>query len=643
MRWVAFGTYDVDRHPRVGALIEGLRAAGDDVVEVNRPLRLDTAARVEMLRRPWRLPLLAWQLSRCWLALARGARALPADQRLDAVLVGYLGHFDVHLARLLFPRTPIVLDHLVSAAGTARDRGLADGAGAKARLLAGIDAAALRRADVVVVDTPEHEHALPSTARSRAVVVPVGATAPWFDAGATRAPARDGDPLRVVFVGLFTPLHGTRTIGEALGLLAGDDRIRVTMVGDGQERAACQALAAANPHVTWVDWIGAAQLPAAVAAHDVSLGIVGTTDKALAVVPTKAYQGAAAGCVVVTSDTAPQREALGGAAVLVPPGDAQALAAALRGLADDRDAVRRLGRAARERALDRFSAGRVVAPLRDRPLTAAAGVTATGVTATGAAGAPAELPPLTVRGTLRWAVVGPLLRGLAPASVVEMGCGQGAAGARIARLAAYTGVEPDAASCDVARARVEPRGGTVVHGDHTDLPGRTDLPDRYDLLCAFEVLEHLPDDAGVLAEWVRLVRPGGHVLFSVPAWPDRFGPSDDLVGHVRRYTPGDLTALLEKAGCTDVRVRVYGWPLGYLLEEVSNRVARRRLAAAPSEAADRTAMSGRHLQPTGGRAGLAARVVPVATVPFQLAQRLAPTRGIGLVAVATVPADRPAG
>src|SRR3954471_17112624 len=102
------GTYDVDRHPRVGVLVEGLRGSGDEVVEANAPLPLDTAGRVRMLQQPWRLPLLALQLARCWWLGAprprRARRAAPPD----AVLVGYLGHFDVHLARLLFPRAPIV-------------------------------------------------------------------------------------------------------------------------------------------------------------------------------------------------------------------------------------------------------------------------------------------------------------------------------------------------------------------------------------------------------------------------------------------------------------------------------------------------------------------------------------------------------
>jgi len=76
MRVLAFGTYDVRSHPRIGVLIEGLRASGDDVVEVNIPLGLNTANRVAMLRQPWRLPVGALRLARCWARLTvRGRRA----------------------------------------------------------------------------------------------------------------------------------------------------------------------------------------------------------------------------------------------------------------------------------------------------------------------------------------------------------------------------------------------------------------------------------------------------------------------------------------------------------------------------------------------------------------------------------------
>ena len=363
MRIIIFGTYDTAMHPRVETIAEGLAARGFDVAEANVPLGLDTAARVDMLARPWRAGGLLARLASRWLALARMARRMPAP---DAVVVGYLGHFDVHLARLLFRRgkVPVVLDHLVGASDTGRDRRL-DG-GPRQMLLRMIDSAALRAADIVVVDTPEHLAALPEQHKQRAVVVPVGAPTPWHqaadDAGRGAGP---GSALRVAFYGLYTPLQGTPVIGAALGRIAGAP-VEVTMIGSGQDAAAAKEAASANRAVRWLDWVPAADLPALVAGHDVCLGIFGVGDKALRVVPNKVFQGAAAGCAVVTSDTPPQRRALGDAAVLVPPGDPQALAEALLRLAGDASEVDRLSRAARLLAEDQFAAARIVAPLARR-------------------------------------------------------------------------------------------------------------------------------------------------------------------------------------------------------------------------------------------------------------------------------------
>ena len=113
-----------------------------------------------------------------------------------------------------------------------------------------------------------------------------------------------------------------------------------------------------------------------VADHDVCLGIFGDTEKALRVVPTKVYQGAAAGCALVTSDTEPHRRALGDAAALVPPGNDAALADVLAALAGAPDEVARL-RAAASRGEAAYAppssaAGRVVVGRTSRRRTRAA-------------------------------------------------------------------------------------------------------------------------------------------------------------------------------------------------------------------------------------------------------------------------------
>ena len=330
LRVLGFGTYDTARHPRVGVLLEGLRARGAEVVEANAPLRLSTAERVAMLNSPWQAHRLVRQvLSRWWTIARRGGRA-ARDGRLDAVVVGYLGQFDVILARLLFPRRTVVLDMLIFGADTARDRRMS--AGVRLWLLGRLDATATACADIVLVDTAEHAALLPTRQQHKAMVVPVGAPDGWFAASS----GGTGAALQVIFFGLFTPLQGTTVIGEALAKLAERADIRVTMIGTGQDSDAARAAAAANPHITWLDWVAADRLPQLVAEHDVCLGIFGTGPKAQRVVPNKVYQGAAAGCAIVTSDTPPQRRALGDAAVFVPAGDAAALADVLRELTDDR-------------------------------------------------------------------------------------------------------------------------------------------------------------------------------------------------------------------------------------------------------------------------------------------------------------------
>ncbi|HVX19244.1 MAG TPA: class I SAM-dependent methyltransferase [Acidimicrobiales bacterium] len=235
--------------------------------------------------------------------------------------------------------------------------------------------------------------------------------------------------------------------------------------------------------------------------------------------------------------------------------------------------------------------------------------------------------PLSLRASLRWPLIRRAIETCAPATCLEIGCGQGAMGTRLARLTrSYLAVEPDQQSHEVAAARLGAVGGQVLHGSTELVPAGS----RYDLVCAFEVLEHIDDDRAAVAEWVELVVPGGHLLVSVPAWPERFGPTDVAVGHFRRYRPDGLAEVLRSAGLEPVSSALYGWPLGNLLEATQNRMFR-GTEPEPEETAARTARSGRLHQP---RSRVRATLTGLAVRPFIGLQRLAPSRGTGIVALA---------
>ncbi len=101
-----------------------------------------------------------------------------------------------------------------------------------------------------------------------------------------------------------------------------------------------------------------------------------------------------------------------------------------------------------------------------------------------------------------------------------------------------------------------------------------------------ETLEHVPDDRGAVHELSRVLAPGGWLVGTVPAGPDRWSDWDDWAGHLRRYTPDTLGDVVREAG-GEASIRPWGWPLLAVYDRLFlTRIIRRRLRSSHGVAAD---------------------------------------------------------
>jgi SAM-dependent methyltransferase len=83
-----------------------------------------------------------------------------------------------------------------------------------------------------------------------------------------------------------------------------------------------------------------------------------------------------------------------------------------------------------------------------------------------------------------------------------------------------------------------------------------DLPfpgDSFDLVVATDIVEHVDDDARALAEIARVLRPGGKLLLTVPAFMSLWGLQDRVARHKRRYRMAALLRRLAAAGLGPTR------------------------------------------------------------------------------------------
>jgi SAM-dependent methyltransferase len=128
------------------------------------------------------------------------------------------------------------------------------------------------------------------------------------------------------------------------------------------------------------------------------------------------------------------------------------------------------------------------------------------------------------------------------AKILDAGCGSGRNMVELAAAGDVYGVDISPYSVEQARSR-----GL----QHVEVGSLTELPvadDEFDLVTSLDVIEHIEDDLAVLRELLRVTRPGGALLVTVPAYPALWSSHDVVNQHQRRYTRRTLLDVAGAAG-----------------------------------------------------------------------------------------------
>lgn len=135
--------------------------------------------------------------------------------------------------------------------------------------------------------------------------------------------------------------------------------------------------------------------------------------------------------------------------------------------------------------------------------------------------------------------------------MLDLGCGTGAVAGFLRRANVNcTGGDCYRPALEICRERHKV---PVYLLDGRRLP----FKNYFDIIGAFDILEHAEDDMEILEQIRKGLKPGGKLIFTVPADPKLFGRYDEICMHKRRYTKPELEEKLRKAGFITERLSYF--------------------------------------------------------------------------------------
>ena len=155
--------------------------------------------------------------------------------------------------------------------------------------------------------------------------------------------------------------------------------------------------------------------------------------------------------------------------------------------------------------------------------------------------------------------------------ILDIGCGPGSTLKELGEFGHAYGLDVSEAALKYCSERGL---NTVCLAGASHLPYREDL---FDLVISVDVLEHVEDDVAGIREMYRVTKPGGLIVFTIPAFQLLWSRRDEQCHHMRRYRLREVQAKAAAAGLTILRTTYINLPLLvplFLLVKVGHLIKR---------------------------------------------------------------------
>lgn len=142
-------------------------------------------------------------------------------------------------------------------------------------------------------------------------------------------------------------------------------------------------------------------------------------------------------------------------------------------------------------------------------------------------------------------------------TLLNVGCGTGGTLPTLEKFGKVTNVDVS----DDAIKFMKREGHKVIKVEGIDLPFKDNT---FSLVGAFDVLEHIDQDVDALREWRRVLKSGGRVVLTVPAYQWLWSEHDVSLHHFRRHTKAGVAKKAKDAGLKPVKISygiVFSLPL----------------------------------------------------------------------------------